>query len=486
MTAQSQLLAHPTEQKLAHGTDAVTLLSIYAFLLMIIPSPLAFSPLGGAGGPATIFAALLLICYLITLASPPLALNRRPQPIRTAAVVFTCSVFITYMLANRTQFASSLEQNGADRGLIILAGWLGVMLVASDGITSLGRLNVLLRRIVMLATAISGLAIVQFFSGLNITSISIPGLSETVTYQSLLNRDGLNRPSSTAIDPIELACVLAICLPIAIHRARNAPPGERLGRWLQVAIIGLALPTTVSRTGIIALGVTALVLLPTWSARHRWASLAVVVFGVGAIFVLKPNLFSEFGTLFSSVGSDTSSTSRTGAFSSAAPFVHLHPWFGRGFGTFLPDTYFFTDDQYLLSLIEIGIVGLASLVALFVTGWFTARSARRLSTDPVVRDLAQTLAACIAVPAVAWATFDATSFPMAAGLTFLALGLVGALWRLVRAQAAANAALGTPSPPPPPDGRPERGLPPDPDASDGARLPTIRVGAVMSSTRRLR
>lgn len=89
-----------------------------------------------------------------------------------------------------------------------------------------------------------------------------------------------------------------------------------------------------------------------------------------------------------------------------------------------------------MSLIEIGFVGLLTLIGLFVTGWMCARNARRLSTDPETRHLAQCLAATVAVPAVAWATFDATSFPMAASLTFLMLGCVGALWRLVRVPSA--------------------------------------------------
>ncbi len=489
MTAQSQLLQLPAERELTRGTDAVTLLSIYTFLVMIIPSPLAFAPLGGAGGPATVFGALLLIIYLVTLVVPTFTLSRRPQPIRTAAVLLTCAVFCAYVSANRRMLPSSLEQNGADRGLIIMMGWLGVMLVASDGITGFDRLNVLLRRITLFATAISSLAIVQFFTGLNITSISIPGLSEQTAYQSLLNRDGLNRPSATAIDPIELACVLAICLPIAIHRARHAPPGKRLRRWLQVGIIGIAMPMTISRTGIIALVVIGLVMLPTWPKRDRRIALGAGAVGAVVMFATKPGLIAEFGSLFGSVGSDTSSTSRTSAFTSATPFISQHPWFGRGFGTFLPSSYFFTDDQYLLSLLEIGLVGLAALAALFVTGWMAARNARRLSTDPVVRDLAQTLAACVAVPAVAWATFDATSFPMAAGLTFLTLGMIGAVWRLVRTQAPAVASGGAPPPPPPPppDDEPRPPEPyPDTDISDTSPIPIIRVGAVMSGTRRLR
>jgi hypothetical protein len=36
------------------------------------------------------------------------------------------------------------------------------------------------------------------------------------------------------------------------------------------------------------------------------------------------------------------------------------------------------------------------------------------------------------VGAVGFAVFDGLGFPMAAGLLFLVMGLVGALWRLVR------------------------------------------------------
>ncbi len=385
MTAQ--LLDLPAEGTQLRRTDAVTLLTIYTFLLMVIPSPLVFSPLGGAGGPDTIFGCVLLVMYLVTLVTPFLAVAKGPQPIRVAAVLFTCVVIAAYISANRRSLPS-LEQNGADRGLILMLGWLGIMLVAADGIPSMDRLKVLLRRIVLGATAMSILAIVQFATGLQAAKyIQIPGLTAQTPFTDLLTRNNLNRPSATAIDPIELACVLAICLPIAIHQARFAAPGEKLKRWLQAALIGAALPMTVSRTGIVALAAAALVLLPTWPKRDRRVAYVVGVIAVGVMYASIPGLLGEFRSLFGQVGTDTSSTSRTGAFSRAMPFVSMHPWLGRGFGTFLPATYFFTDDQYLLSLIEIGFIGLFALLGLFITGYMCARNARRLSTSPEIRDL---------------------------------------------------------------------------------------------------
>lgn len=476
MTA-AQLIRHPAEITEGRHTDAVSLLTFYTFLLMVIPSPLVFSPLGGAGGPDTIFGCVLLVLYLVTLVAPSLALARGPQPIRVAAVLLTCAIIAAYISAN-LRTLPSLEQNGADRGLILILGWLGIMLVAADGIPSMERLKTLLGRIVLGASAMSVLAITQFATGLDAAKyIQIPGLTAQTPFTDLLTRNQLNRPSATAIDPIELACVLAICLPIAVHRARHAAPGLARRRWLQAALIGAALPMTVSRTGVIALIVASLVILPTWPKRDRRVAYVVGVIAVACMYAVIPGLLGEFRSLFGQVGSDTSSTSRTGAFSSALPFVQQHPWFGRGFGTFLPATYFFTDDQYLLSLIEIGVIGLLALLGLFLTGWMCARNARRLSTDPETRDLGQTLAAAIAVPAVAFATFDATSFAMAASLTFLILGCVGAFWRLALTQQPAR-----PAPPRRgfpgsggwrPPRRPQPGSPPD--FSDTDPIPVIRA-----------
>jgi O-antigen ligase len=101
----------------------------------------------------------------------------------------------------------------------------------------------------------------------------------------------------------------------------------------------------------------------------------------------------------------------------------------------MPQVFFFTDDQYLGSLIETGVLGLTALLALFAIGWFIARSARRVSIDEETRHLAQALAAPMAIVFVTYATFDAFAFPMAAGLTFLMAGCTGAIWRLARAQA---------------------------------------------------
>jgi O-antigen ligase len=430
LTIQEMDLA-PSIERPRQGTDAVTLLTWYVFLLMLIPSPLVLNTLGSAGSPATMLAAVFFFWYLVTRLTPSLTLSRGHQPIRIAGVLFGCGIVASYISVNRHSL-STLQQDGVDVGLILVAGWLGILFLASDGITSIERLTVLLRRIVTGATVMGTIAIAQFFTGLNVAAyVTIPGLTAQVPYSALASRDSLNRPSATALDPIELAAVLVVALPIAIHRARFAPPGRRFRRWLQVVVIGAAIPLTLSRTAFTALAAVALVLLPTWPRKDRWLAYVCGLFGAVAAAAV-PSLLGTISSLFLQIGTDSSTLSRTSAFTLGGPFIGQNPWLGLGFNAFFPQTYFFTDDQYLNSLISTGAVGLVTLMALFVTGWLTVRSARRSIADPQTRDLAQTLAAAIAAVAVSFASLDSFSFPIISGMTFLVLGCIGALWRLTR------------------------------------------------------
>ncbi len=426
----------PYQASTARRVGVCLALTIYVALLMFIPSDEVWSPLGGAGGPANILAFCLMGWYLFLWLGSSARLDRGIQPIRLAAVLLGCTVLISYVSANLTTMPT-LERNAADRGLISMAGWLGILLLAADCIDHWDSLRTLLRRIVAFATIVASIAILQFITGINLaTYIVIPGLITKVQLSDLLVRDGFNRPSATAAHPLELAAVLAMCLPFALHEARFAAGGARPLRWLQASVIAAAIPMTISRSAVLGLTAVAVVLIPTWPGRQRRAAYSVLLSAVGLLWLAEPKLLTVFLKLFGQVGADPSSTSRISAYASAVPFIEAHPWFGQGFLTFLPQTYFFVDNQYLTSLLETGVLGLLGLVAIFVTGWHAARSSRRLQADPRSRDLMQCLAASILAAAVSFATFDAMSFSIAAALTFLLLGCVGAAWRLTRRPAA--------------------------------------------------
>jgi polysaccharide biosynthesis protein PslJ len=411
--------------------DAVALLTFYLFLLMAIPSSLVFAPLGAAGGPATLFAVILMVWYMTMRVHPGFEFDTGRQPVRVAGVIFFCVILAAYISANR-HFLQNTEKNGADRGLISIVGWLAILLIAADCVDHADQLRALLRRLITGATGLAAIGILQFFTGLDVTKyIVIPGLTFIRTPTDLLLRQGFDRPSATTAQPLEFAALMVIILPLAIHQARFAPPELRVRRWLKVAIIGIAIPMTVSRTAILGLAITAVVLLPTWPRSHRRRAFAALLAAGAAVSVAAPQLLGTLAGLFAQIVTGSTSTdSRTAGIGEALPYISQHPWLGAGFGTFPPQTYFFTDDEYLNLLITAGAVGLCCLAGIFLTGWLVARSLRRRSRDPEVRDLAQCLAAAVAVAAACFGTFDVLSFAMASGVTFLIIGCVGAAVRL--------------------------------------------------------
>ena len=195
----------------------------------------------------------------------------------------------------------------------------------------------------------------------------------------------------------------------------------------------MAVPMALSRSA--ALGATAalVVMFVSWSWRRRHVVLlALPVFLLG-MRVVVPGVLGSVWSLFTHLGGDDSTRGRTQDYALVGKFIWRHPFFGRGFGTFIPSKYFVLDNQYLGSIIELGFVGLTVLIVMFVTAFFTARGARRRTSDPDRRDLAQALAASIAVAIVSFGTFDALGFPMVAGMLFLVMGCAGAMWRINRA-----------------------------------------------------
>lgn len=432
---------------LVRRLDATTVLTGYLALAFFVPSNLTLPALGGVGTPANVFALLGLLWYLATWLGGRIVPAPGTRLPRVVMCLLAAAVLLSY-LANATRDSTHAEILGADRGLIGLGVWIALVVLASAGIQERSRLETLMRRLVVLGTVVALIGYYDFFAATNIAdSLHVPGLQSSSAGISPMDRGSFTRPRSTTAHPLEFGGMLALLVPFAVHQAFD--PVRRhagaLRRWAPVAIMAGALPLTVSRTSIVGALIVILVMVPRWKPQRRWAAIGLIVGSVAAFKVVIPGLIGTITNLFASflAGSDSSTQARTVKYSAIVPYLEEHPWFGRGFGTFTPDLYFFTDNQYMLTLAEMGVLGLVALLALFVTGIHTGGAVRRLARNDSDRELGQAFLASALVALVISATFDALSFPMYAGMFFLVLGAGGSYLGFIRREAAEAAAPAT-------------------------------------------
>ena len=413
-----------------HQADAVTAMTVLVVLVFIVPSQLIVKPLGASGTPAYLLGMLLLGWWSLVLLAPHLGLRPRQQPVRLAVLLFGAAILASYSAA-MLRPATAEEVISADRGLLAAAAWLGIALLAADGIRSRDRLDTLLRRLVHGAFFLAVLGLLQFTFGLDIAGyLHYPGLSVNGELGFIQERSGFRRVAGTATHPIEFGVTLALLLPLALHYAFHAADRGKVLRWLEVLVIAVALFTSLSRAAFVAVAVAGLVMFPSWPRdRRRRALLVLPVFLVGVRLAI-PGLVGTVLSLFTNVASDPSTTARMDRYGIAGHFLAERPIFGRGLFTFLPNQYLIFDNQYVLAAVELGLVGMCVLVAIFLVAAGAARGARHRLRDEPGRELGQTLAAAALAAGTTLATYDAFSFPMATVVTFLLVGACGALWRL--------------------------------------------------------
>ncbi len=418
------------------GMDAVSVLTLYLVLLLAVPAPLVFAPLGGAGSPSAMLAVVCLLWWCVDRLQRPRALTGF-APVRVAGIGFLVAVLLAYAHAMGTVIPF-LEVSPADSALLRALGLVGILLLAHDGVTSRARLETMVSRIVVAGGLVALLGVIQFVTKKPwVDQISIPGLTQDTEIWGVVSRSGLARPSATATSPIEFGVVLTTTLPLAVTFALYAKT-RRWVYWGATFAIALAVLLALSRTALIGAVVGLVVVGTGWSNRVRVRALAVAAALLVGVYVMIPGLLGTLTSLFTGFSGDPSIRSRTGSYDVAFAFVGRSPWLGRGFGTFLP-TYWILDNQYLLLLVECGVVGLLALLLLVATSTAVSWSSIPAGRRGMPRELPRALAASVLAGALSFMFFDAFSFPQSAGLFFLVMGLCGAQWRLARRDRAPSA-----------------------------------------------
>jgi O-antigen ligase len=410
--------------------DVVTYLTLWLVLLYGLSARQVVGFVGALGSPALLLTIPAILLWIVGWLLPSSGLRREPHPLRAMLLAYVAFMVFSFSLA-LSRPLSETALSSAVRGLIILVAMVGVALLAADGIEDESRLLTLLRRLVLLGGASSLLGILQFFTG-EAMQLTLPGL-DWAREVAVGTRSGFNRTRGNAMHPIEFSVVLAGLLPLAIHFALyDTTIRRRRLAAICVALLALALPTTLSRSGILS-AVTGLAILAfAWNFRRLMNAAVTALVMVPLAWLALPGLLEALLDLFADTDRDHSIQARISRVPRIMELVRARPWLGIGAGTHNMDDYFLLDNQFWLTMIETGIVGTALTVLLLLVGILVAASGAPRGRDEARRHLGFAVAGSIAALGMSIATFDAFFYRILTGTLFLLIGVGGALWRLQR------------------------------------------------------
>ncbi|HEY0701094.1 MAG TPA: O-antigen ligase family protein [Micromonospora sp.] len=420
-----------------HFPDATVAVVATVLLSYLLPGRLIFPPLTTLGRPGVILGLALMVWWALTRLHPNLV-TRGQQPMRWALMAYLVTIAMSYV-AGESRGLTVLEANSADRTVLMALAGAGVLLAVADGVLTRDRIDTVLRALCWGATVMALFALSQFVLRVDLTNyLKLPPV--LMFQKDLVGFDergggGLVRVAGTAGHYIEFSVLMVVGLVVAIHYARFSSSRRNRQIYGALAVIQAGvIPISLSRTGVLALAAAILLFVLLWPLRTSFNVVVVGIFLAALIQVGKPGLLATLKALLVAGENDPSVQGRLEDYDFVTPFIKERPWFGRGVGTWLPELYQLLDNQWLVTLVSTGIVGVAGLVLFFGSGVVVAGRIRRFAGNDRDRDLAAVLAVAIGVAATSAFTFDALYFSTYFITVHLLLGLVGAMWRVTRAE----------------------------------------------------
>jgi len=388
--------------------------------------------------PYRVVVGLLLLFWIAALLVDPV-LQVRPTPFDRPIGFLVLSVVIS-TVANVNLL--SLYSESVIKALAVLFSSLLIYFILSSVLQTRSDVDFLVVLLVVGATALGVAALFERATGYNVFTLvpQIPGLVQVPGSGSGgLTREGVVRASASAEHPIALGALLAFITPLSIYLA------SRTRVWLLATfVLILGCFVTVSRTPIVMLAAT-LIVFSLVRPRHVLGLIAVLPVAVTAAYLLLPGVVGPAVDSFVPAGGlvqqqstalnqgGSGNVGRLGDFHYAFQDIKRRPLYGGGLGTRVRGNgdglfsregrYLETlDNQWLGVLLDLGILGVISLV------WLFATSARKLLSEARVRGGPDGwLALALAAASVSFGTgmlfFDAFAFTQVTIVFFATLAI---------------------------------------------------------------
>jgi hypothetical protein len=412
------------------------LIAAFLVMLWLVPFDAAIVPISlPIDSKLDRFAlgVLLVAWAVVTLGSRSLGPRRVHAPIAIAILVFLSlailSAFLNFSVLSRLD---EIDLAVKKIGLLFAMG-LFFYIVATELRRSEMRPFITLLIVLASITAIG--TIVEYRTDVNhfydLADRLLPGIAINPEPPN----DQFGRPSITGPTSHGLAVtvLLAMVLPFALIRLMEANSArDNLRRLLYAGAVALLLAggvATIRKTALVA-PVAAILVLIWYRPRPMLKLLPLGVVMVVVIQGIAPGALSGIRYELTG-GSELSNQARTDDYGAIEPDLLAHPVIGRGYGTYdplghiltgSPQRHRFLDNQYLLLLIEVGIIGLLAYLAIIAVAIASLHTVARRA-KPARAGPAVAIIGGIAAFAVANFLFDALAFPHVPYLFFFLLAL---------------------------------------------------------------
>jgi O-antigen ligase len=374
---------------------------------------------------------------LMTIMALAVALIREPLPWpkgipALAGMAMALVIVLAPFIASPTH--NAYEADGAERGLFLLVIYIGLFLAAYFVSHWDRRARGLLSAVVIMTTWQALLTILESrMSAASAIAWPIWGFlglePAAVARGEQFRPSGLFRPQGTSPHPIVASALVAICVLIVVAIILDENQRSRR-RWLFASLAPLAISLLVvnTRTGFVILLAGTLVVIALQARRlPRLIPLAIAgMIAMGFAVVLAPSGLRATLDLFWNAGKDSSVNVRVDRLSAVPDLIAENPILGAGWLTNDPHVHLF-DNTWILTLVELGIVGTA-VVLVFLVASFVRMSSMRGYATPIEMTLILSGTFAASALIVSGLTFDVLAFDqfLPTCVLLLGMGLAGA------------------------------------------------------------
>jgi hypothetical protein len=424
-----------------------TLVTATAILILLVPirREAQFSSLPFAIEPYRVVLGLLIAVWIAALLVDPRVRLRRSfldAPLLAVLAVSAASVVV-----NGGRILDLGVDANVAKALVFLCSFFLFYWLIVSVIRTLKDVELVVRGLVACGALITVFALIEARTGYSVFDQivrALPGSGRATAPDPTIvlpTRGGRFRIFGSAQHPIELSAIMAMLIPLGLYVAYTA---RRVWWWLALGLLLVGCLASLSRTGVLMLiaAVGVFIWLRPAQTLRLWPLLppAIVLVRIAAPGALR-ELFSSFFPVGGLAAEQQSANVGSGRLSSLGPAldeVALRPVLGGGYGARIPlgpdANSFIVDDMWLSLAMEIGLVGFAVWLWLFIR--YIRRTSRLAKLDHTPRGLLVTsLTASVFAYAIGMLTFDTISFIQVTFLLVILLALGASLVEAARRDA---------------------------------------------------